>query len=298
MRRSLVVVVVICLVAACGVVDLAREATRRPSLGEAVGFYLPRLATALGADQRLAALHIQATGAEAYRPDGRGVAITGTTVRSVTAAAAAATAAGVPLPALDPAGALATAVPLAAAEGCPALERISLDVAPSGAVIALARCTEPARSVQLGPDGVYRDLDLTSGAGITGAAREVLTLLPRDATITALFLGPAPDGSGAILDVTVAPPCGAGCAEVRLTRRATAAGGTLMVVTTTPTAGGPLSAPVSDADPDRLAAVYLGTLHKCGLVAFVSLVSEDGRVLTQGDAGGCTFRMDATGAVV
>ena len=112
MRRSLVVVVVICLVAACGVVDLAREATRRPSLGEAVGFYLPRLATALGADQRLAALHIQATGAEAYRPDGRGVAITGTTVRSVTAAAAAATAAGVPLPALDPAGALATAVPL------------------------------------------------------------------------------------------------------------------------------------------------------------------------------------------
>ena len=298
MRRSLVVVVVICLVAACGVVDLAREATRRPSLGEAVGFYLPRLATALGADQRLAALHIQATGAEAYRPDGRGVAITGTTVRSVTAAAAAATAAGVPLPALDPAGALATAVPLAAAEGCPALERISLDVAPSGAVIALARCTEPARSVQLGPDGVYRDLDLTSGAGITGAAREVLTLLPRDATITALFLGPAPDGSGAILDVTVAPPCGAGCAEVRLTRRATAAGGTLMVVTTTPTAGGPLSAPVSDADPDRLAAVYQGTLHKCGLVAFVSLVSEDGRVLTQGDAGGCTFRMDATGAVV
>ena len=163
-------------------------------------------------------------------------------------------------------------------------------------MIALARCTEPARSVQLGPDGVYRDL--TSGAGITGAAREVLTLLPRDATITALFLGPAPDGSGAILDVTVAPPCGAGCAEVRLTRRATAAGGTLMVVTTTPTAGGPLSAPVSDADPDRLAAVYLGTLHKCGLVAFVSLVSEDGRVLTQGDAGGCTFRMDATGAVV
>jgi len=298
MRRSLVVVVVICLVAACGVVDLAREATRRPSLGEAVGFYLPRLATALGADQRLAALHIQATGAEAYRPDGRGVAITGTTVRSVTAAAAAATAAGVPLPALDPAGALATAVPLAAAGGCPALERISLDVAPSGAVIALARCTEPTRSVQLGPDGVYRDLDLTSGAGITGAAREVLTLLPRDATITALFLGPAPDGSGAILDVTVAPPCGAGCAEVRLTRRATAAGGTLMVVTTTPTAGGPLSAPVSDADPDRLAAVYQGTLHKCGLVAFVSLVSEDGRVLTQGDAGGCTFRMDATGAVV
>ena len=139
MRRSLVVVVVICLVAACGVVDLAREATRRPSLGEAVGFYLPRLATALGADQRLAALHIQATGAEAYRPDGRGVAITGTTVRSVTAAAAAATAAGVPLPALDPAGALATAVPLAAAEGCPALERISLDVAPSGAVIVASR---------------------------------------------------------------------------------------------------------------------------------------------------------------